>query len=209
MALVIDINSLNPGLSRREVAAMAGLAKANTRGRMSGEANRMLDKLEADGYVFSTPANAVAKEAAKADKALISQREIDLLAFREWCVTEGIPVPEKRIPNVILNRYVTEVPDFKRREVSTPAPVAPVETIEKSAPVKSEPSNANNFGPTPAQINHALWWEGIDLDGKKIRRSVRDVSADSRVSIGWSPRPVFAWSNVDSSEMIELEPVNA
>jgi hypothetical protein len=114
MAQVIDINALPAGMTRREVAVMAGLAKANTRGRMSGEANRLLDKLEADGYVFSTPA-ATGDKVDKA-KALVSQTELDLYEFREWCVREGIKPPEKRIPTELLNRYVTEVPDFKRRE---------------------------------------------------------------------------------------------
>jgi hypothetical protein len=248
MAIAIDVSQLTPGLSKRELIRACGLS-VGLKGRFKPEALAIIKLAEDAGYTFDTPA-AVVKASAK---ATVSQKEIDLLAFREWEVSKGYEVSEKRISNARINEYVTENPDFKRREANAPKsrvaknmdrpevkPLPPydVKDVKKFAddndleyndrgrmprwiidryfaeheangtkpPVIDEPENM--FADTQPRINPNDHWEAIDLDGKKIRKSFKDCSTDSQYSIGWTPRPVFAWSNVNPDVKLELEPVS-
>jgi hypothetical protein len=125
MALAIDVSKLPAGMSKREVAVSAGLAKKG-RGPFSKEARTFLEKIEADGYVFETAAPVV-----KVTGERIDTKDMDLDAFRTWAGTKGYPVGDRgRIKNEYLVEYVAENPDYAKRAV--------VQKSERVASTKTE-----------------------------------------------------------------------
>lgn len=108
----IDLTNVPDNLNQRAFLRAVGF-DVKDRGRLSADQQSAIDVATKQGYQFEAAAPVAEKV-----EALVSQSDISLLEFREWQLSKGRkPHSKGRISQVELNEYVTDVPDFVKREV--------------------------------------------------------------------------------------------
>jgi hypothetical protein len=122
-------------MTRRAYAATLGLAKADARGRMSGDALAAIAAAEKSGKVFSDSGKSTARKVvASAPKA----GQFDAKTVRAWAASKGLSVNARgRLSAEVLAAYKADNPEVKPQAPGTHVKVVGKDVRPHAVPTRS------------------------------------------------------------------------